>query len=211
LHTLQHHKYTFELILVDDCSNDGSSQIADSLAKKNKEISVIHYSGKPSRRENLAESFKKAKYSTIIFMDYDLATSLDALPDLINYIKSYDIVIGSRKIKGAVTDRELSRKIISFGYSSLVWSLFQSKIYDHQCGFKAFKKNVILDLIKDAGYDHSLTRGWFWDVEILVRAQKKAYKIKEIPIRWIRGEKSSFNFLRELKLIPYMLKLMLRL
>ena len=78
---------------------------------------------------------------------------------------------------------------------------------DHQCGFKAFKKSVLMDLVKSAGYDSTFKRGWFWDAEILIRARRTGYKIVEIPVTWKSGDKSSFNFKNELRMIPYMLKL----
>ena len=56
---------------------------------------------------------------------------------------------------------------------------FRSKVKDHQCGFKAFKKEVIFNLIKELGYDKTFKRGWFWDVEHLIRAQRKGYNVYE--------------------------------
>jgi hypothetical protein len=83
--------------------------------------------------------------------------------------------------------------------------LLRSRILDHQCGFKAFKRDVFHSLAVSAGYDGSHKRGWFWDAEILIRAQREGYKIREVPVRWTAAKKSSFNFTRELKVIPYML------
>ncbi|KAF5426822.1 hypothetical protein C5S39_14405, partial [Candidatus Methanophagaceae archaeon] len=57
--------------------------------------------------------------------------------------------------------------------------LLKSELKDHQCGFKAFKREslfAILDTVKD---NH-----WFWDTEILVRAQREGYRVKEFPVRW---------------------------
>jgi hypothetical protein len=82
---------------------------------------------------------------------------------------------------------------------------FHSKIKDHQCGFKAFKKEKLLQLLDEMGYEK--TRGWFWDVELLVRAQRKGYSIDEFPVEWKEGKLSSFNIQRELRMLPYVLKL----
>ena len=62
-------------------------------------------------------------------------------------------------------------------------------------------------LINEMGYDKNMVRGWFWDAELLIRAQKRNYKIVVIPVKWVCGEKSSFNLKRELKAIPYLIKL----
>tara|TARA_Y100000310_G_scaffold344440_1_gene457219 strand:- start:1138 stop:1851 length:714 start_codon:yes stop_codon:yes gene_type:complete len=207
LKKLEEIKQDFEIILVDDGSTDSSSKIADQLPKKHKEIRVLHYQGTPTRRENLAKSFKEAKGDTIVFMDIDLATSLEHLPMLIEALKKNDIVIGSRKVPGSQTDRELFRKALSLGYTTFVKTLFKSKIHDFQCGFKAFKKDIILKLVEEAGYDNTLKRGWAWDVEILIRAEKKHLRIKELPVKWTCGTNSSLNIGRELNVIPYFLEL----
>ena len=82
---------------------------------------------------------------------------------------------------------------------------YNSKISDYECGFKAFKRPAILDLVKDAGYDKTKKRGVFWDAEILMRAEKKKYSLKEIPIDWTEGAKSELNFKREVQMLPYMM------
>jgi len=66
-------------------------------------------------------------------------------------------------------------------------------------------------LVEEMGHDSSLKRGWFWDAELLIRAQKKGINIKEIPVIWKFGRKSSFLIRREIKVIDYMLKLYLTL
>ena len=60
------------------------------------------------------------------------------------------------------------------------------------CGFKAFKRKVILTLVEEMGYDKSLKRGVFWDTELLVRAIRHGYKIKEIPILWRERKKALY-------------------
>jgi hypothetical protein len=197
----------FEIFIIDDNSTDKSSQIGQKLSQNNPYIKYIRFNNGPSRRENLAASFKKAGGDIIIFMDTDLATSPEYLNQLINEIKQgADIAIGSRRM-GIAAKRELFRKIISQFYNSFLKLLFKSKIKDHQCGFKAFKKEFVLGLVSDMGYDKSFKRGWLWDAEILIRAQVKKINIKEFPVKWKRGEKSSFNIFRELKVIPFALNL----
>ncbi len=118
-----------------------------------------------------------------------------------------DISTGSRYVKGSYIKRTITRKIISYFYNLFMKFYFNSHIHDHQCGFKAFRRDVILDLIADMGYDSKFIRGWFWDAELLIRAQKKSYKVVEFPVRWMHGQKSEFNLKRELRMVPYMLKL----
>ena len=197
----------FEIFIVDDNSNDSSQSICRRICKKNNKIRYLRYSNGPSRRENLAKSFKFAKGDTIAFIDMDLSTDLSHTKRLFDEIeKGADISIGSRYVKGSYIKRNFSRRAVSYFYNAFLQLFFHSRIYDHQCGFKAFKRHVILDLVKEMGYDKKFIRGWFWDAELLLRAQKKPYKIVEFPVKWHYGKTSTFDLKRELKMISYILE-----
>jgi hypothetical protein len=58
-----------------------------------------------------------------------------------------------------------------------------SAIYDHQCGFKGFRRERILPILQKVRSDH-----WFWDTEILVRAQRKGERVSEFPVHWRAGK-----------------------
>ena len=205
---LKNLKKQFELIIVDDSSSDKTGEIGKALAKKYKEIKYQYYDNGPSRRENLAKAFRTAKGEIITFMDLDLSADLSSFSRLIESIETHDISIGSR-YKDKQAQRTLKRFIISICYNIFMRIYFSSKIKDHQCGFKAFKKTVLIPLLDEMGYEK--TRGWFWDVELLVRAQKKKYSIDEFGVNWYEGKLSTFNIQRELKMLPYILKLRWRL
>lgn len=205
--TLRKISNNFEIFIVDDNSSDNSKELYESLFKKKDNIRYIKYNNGPSRRENLSKSFKLAKGSIISFIDIDLATDLSYTKRLFEEIKhGADISIGSRYVKGAFIKRTLFRKVISHMYKVFMRYFFNSKIFDHQCGFKAFRKEVILDLVNDMKYDKKFVRGWFWDAELLIRAQKKKYKIVEFPVKWHYGKNTTFNLGRELRMIGYILK-----
>lgn len=199
--------WPFEILLCDDASDDGTSEIVDRL--KSQEIRVFHYSNGPSRRENLAVTLQQGKGEILAYMDMDLSTSLEHIPDLIKPIQEgkYDLVVGSRYQKGADVDRTFLRRMYSELYNRTIRVFLGSRILDHQCGFKAFRREVFLDLVQEMGYDHQFSRGWFWDAELLIRAQRHNMRILEIPVRWVHAKKSSFNFYRELKVIPSMIRL----
>ncbi len=205
-------KYNFELFIVDDSSKDSTPDIGRKLAKKYNKIKFVRYPNGPSRRENLAKSFQLAEGDTIMFMDSDLSTDLTYLPKLVERIgDGFDIVTGSRHLKNSKVKRSFSRWLISLLFKWFAKLYFGSRVNDHECGFKAFKKDIILDLLKDMGYDNKFKRKMFWDTEMFVRAQRKGYKIKEIPVRWKAGEKSALSFFKELSMVPYMLSLRFRL
>jgi hypothetical protein len=89
-------------------------------------------------------------------------------------------------------ERTLRRSISSKTYNWLVRRMLGSKLRDHQCGFKAFRREPALQLINEVDAHH-----WFWDTEIFVRAIRKGYKIKEIPVIWKSGRKTKVNLFKD--------------
>ena len=67
-----------------------------------------------------------------------------------------------------------------------------SKLYDHQCGFKSFKRQPLFSLLDEVEATH-----WFWDTEIMVRAQHRGFKIKEIAVDWKSGKDTKVNIAKD--------------
>jgi glycosyltransferase AglD len=209
---LQKNFSKFELVVVDDSSNDDTPKILGSMIKKKSNLRIIRFNNGPSRRENLGVALKTSKYPLTAYMDLDLSVKPALLAKCLSEINDgADIAIGSRRVPGAKVNRELSRLLWSTAYHRTVRLLFRSKVHDYQCGFKVFKKEVLNDLLEKTGYDSSFNRGWFWDAEILIAAEKEGYTIKEIPVEWNAGKQSSFKLGRELKVPLYILSLWLGL
>lgn len=194
----------YEIFVVNDASTDKTKVIAEKIGHLNKKVKLLNYDIGPIRRENLAQSFRHATGDILCFVDIDLVTSLRFLPDLIEQVAlGYDIAIGSRYIRNSKIKRKPFRLLISLLYNFCMRSLFKTGIHDHMCGFKAFKRGLILKLVDEMGYDKSLRRGIFWDTELLIRARRHGYTIKEIPIWWRGRNKTALSFNREIKAIPY--------
>ncbi|MGV8163173.1 MAG: glycosyltransferase [Candidatus Nanoarchaeia archaeon] len=199
------------ITIVNDNSSDNTKKILNNIKKKYA-LNILNYSQGPSRRENLARAMSESRAKYIIFMDFDLATDIKHLPELIRELKKgNDVVIGSRYLPQSVLKREKHRLLISKPYNLFMRIYFGSKIKDHQCGFKGFNAVKFKKIQTKMGYDQKYKRGWFWDVEFLVRAQKDKYKIMEIPVNWTAGKKTSFNIRRELRMVPKMLGLRFKL
>jgi len=92
----------------------------------------------------------------------------------------------------SMVKRTRSRSISSKTYNFLVRHMLGSKLMDHQCGFKAFKKEPLLKMLDDVEATH-----WFWDTEIMVRAHRRGYKIKEIAVEWKSGKDTKVNIVKD--------------
>lgn len=182
-----------EIIIAEDGSTDGTDKLASLLSEKYSSVKHIHSEKRLGRGNALKNAFRKSKGEILIYMDVDLATDIRHLKALVDSIREgYDFATGSRMLPESKIERNLSRQIASKSYNFMVRTLLGSKIKDHQCGFKAFKRDPLFRILKEVEASH-----WFWDTEILVRAARKGYEIKEIPVEWKGGRKTKVNLLKD--------------
>jgi glycosyltransferase involved in cell wall biosynthesis len=187
LEALQEITGNFELIVAEDGSKDGSADIVRSFAIRDPRVILLHSDDRLGRGKALTRAFQAAKSPVVCYYDVDLATDLGHLPTLIASIRDgYDIATGSRLMPASRIERSGGREITSRGYNLLVRALLSSRLRDHQCGFKAFNRDRILALLPAVKDTH-----WFWDTEVLVRAQRAGYRVYEFPVIWHQGEKTT--------------------
>ena len=202
---LRRSEKAFELLICDDASTDRTPEALAELREP--ELRVLRYAVGPSRRENLALALREARGEVVAYMDMDLSSGLDRLADLLQAVRSgrADIAVGSRRLPGSRTERGVLRRLFSGAYNTTVRLMFPSRVRDHQCGFKALRRQTLVRLLDLLGYDHTFQRGWFWDAELLIRAQQLGLRIEEIAVRWTEAPKSSFRFRQEILVARYML------
>jgi glycosyltransferase involved in cell wall biosynthesis len=177
----------YEIILAEDGSTDGTDKKAAELSENLPYIRHIHGEKRLGRGRALKNSFKQSNGNILIYMDVDLATDIKYLSQLIDAvtIEGYQLATGSRRLSQSKAKRTFTRNTASKVYNSMVRFFLRSNIKDHQCGFKAFQREIILPLLDEVEANH-----WFWDTETIIRAQRKGYKIKEIPVEW-RGTRET--------------------
>lgn len=171
----------FKIVISDNNSKDNTKQVAEKLKAKYPEVAYgfIAEQGKGYAISRIWEK-GMGNFDIFIFMDADLATDLDALPQLISGIQAgYDLVIGSRQLPDSQVKRTLWRRLFSFGYRGLLKFVLNTKILDMPCGFKAVKPVVITQILPQI-QNHT----WFFDTELVYLAEKAGLKIKEIPVKW---------------------------
>ena len=185
---------SFEIVIAEDGSTDGTAERAQELSQRFSHVRQIHVERRLGRGTALSNAFRLCNGDVFVYMDLDLATDLKHLKPLIEAItmENYDVCIGSRNLPESKVERELRRSIASKSYNIIVRLVLGCDLSDQQCGFKAFKRETLLGMINEVHSHH-----WFWDTEILVRAARNGYKIKEIPVEWKSGRKTKINLFRD--------------
>ncbi len=192
-HFLKKQKYNYEVIVVDDGSDDGSIAYVEKFIKESLEFKIIknQHLGKAGA---VTSGMLSSKGEFVLFTDMDQATPIEEVNNLLKFTNKYDIVIGSRNSqrKGAPWTRLLMAQGMMILRSIVVGV---RGINDTQCGFKLFRKDVSDKLFRKIEQLHkgyikisgSSVKAGF-DVELLYLAEKMGYKIKEVPVEWLYVE-----------------------
>lgn len=190
---LSQQSYTWEVILSDDGSTDGTAAQLDQFAAAHAHVRVLHneHAGKgPTVQSGMLE----AQGEWRLFTDFDQSTPLKEIEKLFAFKDLYPVIIGSREIKGAIRDKEpWYRHIMGKVFNLFVQLLAIPGIYDTQCGFKLFSAQEAHHLFSSLVIygrqksRHDAFTGAF-DVEVLYLARKFGYDIKEVPILWHHHE-----------------------
>ena len=165
----------YEIVVVVDESSDKTSEVADSYAKKYKSIKII-------RRKSQIKGFgaaikdgtRNAKGKYIVWLMSDNSDDLSTIPEFIECLKQYDMVFGSRYMKGSSNDLSALKSFLSFGYSSAAKLLFNLKVNDITNAFRAFKKHVF-DNIEIESNNFAVSP------EFAIKAHLKGYKLGQVP------------------------------
>jgi glycosyltransferase involved in cell wall biosynthesis len=200
--------YTWRIIIADNASTDDTLGVAQRLAAADPDgVGVVHLDQK-GRGRALKKAWLESRADAMCYMDVDLSTDLSMITPLLASVceEGYDVAYGSRIAKGSDIERSLKREINSRGYVLLFKLLFQAKFSDAQCGFKAITRDAaqaLLPLVQDGE--------WFFDTELLVLAEQRRYKLKEVPVRWIEDPDTRVKFPDDIiKMVSNLVKLRFR-
>jgi uncharacterized membrane protein YbhN (UPF0104 family) len=185
---------SFEVVVAEDGCDDRTPEIAAELADRDDQVRHVHSDGRLGRGGALERAFRAAEGETLVYFDTDLATDMRHLEELVGSVRSgeYDVATGSRWIPGHQADRPPKRGVPSRVYNGLVRTALRSDLKDHQCGFKAFDRGVLFELLDDVEDEH-----WFWDTEVLVLAQRRGYRVREFPVEWTPKGDTKVDLVRD--------------
>ncbi len=189
---MQKEGYTYEIIMVDDGSKDGSWRIVKELSEKNKCIRGISFRRNYGKSAALYHGFKAAEGRVVVTMDADLQDSPEEIPEMYSMVvkDGYDIVSGWKKQR---FDNKLTKNIPSKLYNATARWVTGIKLHDMNCGLKAYRNEVVKNievygemhryipyLAKNAGFDKI--------TEKPVHHQKRKYGVSKFGLeRFVNG------------------------
>jgi dolichol-phosphate mannosyltransferase len=175
-----------EVLVVDDNSPDGTGRMADELAAANPRIHVLHRAGKLGLGTAYIQGFRWAlerSYDYVFEMDADFSHDPAHLKEFLTAIEGADIVLGSRYLDGKVTvvNWPMGRLMLSYCANIYARWITGLRIWDLTGGFKCFRRRVLetIDL------SQVRSNGYAFQIEMSVRAWRKGFKFREIPIVFV--------------------------
>lgn len=183
---LKRQKYEYEVIVVDNGSNDSTCDIVREYKRDDPDHLVDLCLSKSVGAKGSAVRLgmlDSAKGDYIMFMDADNATPISEIEKFWPYLEGgeYQVVIGSRYVKDSDVSRKqpVYRIILSRISNMLIQMLAVRGIQDTQLGFKAFTFEAAKDI-----FSRVTVPGWGFDMEVLTIAKLHGYKIKEVGVKW---------------------------
>lgn len=159
----------YEIIFIDDGSDDDSYNIMKDLASSDKKVKIIRFRRNFGKSAGLYVGFEKATGDIVFTLDADLQDNPKEIPNFIDKIEEgYDLVTGWKQKRKDPINKTWPSKL----FNKVTSKIFGLKLHDYNCGFKAFKKEVIKEL-DIYGEMHRY---------IPALAQAKGFKVAEITV-----------------------------
>lgn len=187
--------YKSEIVVVVDGATDFTLDVVNRFGKKDSRIRTAENRITRGKGYSVKKGILETRGRFALFTDADLSTPISEVEKLIHWLeKGYDVAIGSRSLRDSQVEihqpfvRESMGKIFNKIMSLLVCTGFK----DTQCGFKCFKRQAI-----DKIFNRQTIDGFAFDVEIILIATRRGFRVKEVPVRWLNSPHSKVSIFRD--------------
>ncbi|MBI3721250.1 MAG: glycosyltransferase family 2 protein [Fimbriimonas ginsengisoli] len=193
---LEQQRLSYELIVVDDGSRDGTRDLVAAFAREDPHVRLVQYGGNRGKGYAVRRGMLEAGGARVLMSDADLSTPIEEYEKLALALeRGAEIAIGSRALPDSnlAVRQPFLREMLGRTFNAVVRLLAVPGIHDTQCGFKLFTQEAARDVFSVLTVDR-----WCFDVEALLVARKMGYQIAEIPVTWIDEPNTKVNVLRDL-------------
>ena len=185
-----------EILVVDDGSQDETSAVVRRVGRVADEVRLIRLAQNHGKGYAVRTGMVNASSARVLFADADGATPIAEIERLDAALdQGADVAIGSRGFdsgSGVHIERKLYRHLMGRTFHAMVSLLSVRGFRDTQCGFKLFRGPVAHDL-----FSRMRMTGFSFDVEVLLMAQRRGYRIAEVPVNWVHQPGSKVRIVRD--------------
>lgn len=195
LNYIRTRKETFEVIVVDDGSSDGTAAVIRQFERLSPVVRLLSYGHNRGKGYAVRFGVLNSNGRLVLFSDADGATPIEELERLKSAINlGADLVIASRALysKDTYVETSVHRKFIGRVFNGIVNLLILPGVADTQCGFKLFRREAAKYLFSRQRAD-----GFSFDVELLFLARKFGFRMIEVPVNWINIPGSKVNLFKD--------------
>ncbi len=166
-----------EILVVDDDSPDRTWELAQQI--KDKDVKVIRRTENRGLVQSLQQGITESKGTYVAWMDADQSMPPESIPALLKELKTYDVAIGSRYVRGGKDLRPIKRALTSRMINLAANLILNFKVLDWTTGFVAAKKTVLQQVpLQNSVYGE-------YCIEFLYTANERCFKIKEVPYLFV--------------------------
>ena len=179
---------SYEIVFSNDGSLDSTYEKAKEISMQNPCVRVVGYDTNKGKGGAVREGILAAEGDIILFTDCDLAYGTDVIGKAVKCFEESgaDIVTGSRNLDSeSYEGYTFIRKVMSKVYFKIIAFAAGFKLTDSQCGFKCFKRDAARDIFSECTIN-----SFAFDLEALMKAQTKGYKIVEMPVKILYNDNS---------------------
>lgn len=192
-----HYQGDYEIIVADDGSTDGTTQIVSTFMKRHPELHLLKLAQNRGRGAAVRDAVFQAKGEFILETDADGSVNEHAIIDFLNYFAKHpevDALTGSRLIEGSriLTPQPFSRKILGYSFFFLTKIFFGWPVTDRINGFKMYRREAALDIFK-----YQYENGFLSKAEAVYIAEARGWTVKELPVLWTEHSGSKVRPLRD--------------
>ncbi len=179
---LETQRTAFEIIFVEDCSQDATRRVIGELVTSHPQCRAIYHERNMGRGRSFETGALAAAGTIVGFVDIDLEVGEQYIPTMVQAVRDgADVATGRRHIRFSARPYDLLRHGMSLGYSALYRLLLRLPTRDPETGFKFFRRERLLEL-----FQHTTHAGWFFDTQVMAYSALLGLRVEELPCEFVR-------------------------